>query len=68
MSHKLLCTHCWGGHVDYRRAALGYRTCMDCGEALAKSRKHTVVPVSKSNYIMVSDPELLKGLNKYANT
>lgn len=68
MSHKLLCTQCWGGHVDHRRAALGYRTCMDCGERLAKAQKHTVVPVAKSNYIMVSDPELLKGLNKYANT
>jgi hypothetical protein len=41
---------------------------MDCGQALAKAQRHTVVPVAKSNYIMVSDPELLKGLNKYANT
>ena len=68
MSYKLLCTDCWGGHVEPARAALGYRTCMHCGEQRAKARTHTIVPVAKSNYIVVSDLELLKGLNKYANT
>jgi ribosomal protein L37AE/L43A len=68
MSHKLLCTHCWGGHVDYRRAALGYRTCMDCGEALAKTRKHTTAPINKSNYMLITNPETLKQLNPKRTT
>lgn len=36
---------------------------MDCGEKLARARKHTIVPLPKSNYIVVTDPSLLVGLN-----
>jgi len=50
------------------RWALGYKVCKDCGEELAGKTKHTIVPMSKSNYVVVTDKELLKGLNKYANT
>jgi hypothetical protein len=41
---------------------------MPCGEQQARKRKHTVVPMAKSNYIVVTDRELLKQLNKYART
>jgi hypothetical protein len=34
-----------------------------CGEEEARSYKHTIVPMPKSNYIVVTDLELLKGLN-----
>jgi ribosomal protein L37AE/L43A len=56
---------CWGcgAHVDSRRWDLGLRTCMSCGEAQAKQVKHTIVPMPKSNYIVVTDPSLLLGLN-----
>ena len=49
--------------VASARYALGYRHCLSCGEKLAKERKHCVVPMPKSNYILVTDFSLLKGLN-----
>ena len=36
---------------------------MACGESNAKAKKHTIVPMHKSNYIVVTDPEILKGIN-----
>jgi len=41
-------------------------TCLRCGEADARKVKHCVVPMAKSNYIVVTDRTLLKQLNKYA--
>jgi hypothetical protein len=35
----------------------------DCGEKNALNYKHCIVPMPKSNYIVVTDLELLKGLN-----
>lgn len=63
-------TYCHSCHqpIIAARAVLGYDTCLTCGEAEAKQVKHTIVPLTKSNYIVVSDLELLKGLNKYAQT
>lgn len=65
---RYLCTHCYGGHVEYRRWKAGYTTCMACGEAIAKQKKHTVAPLNKSNYMLFTDPELLKGLNPKRTT
>ncbi len=61
--HNLICVHCYGERVPPARAKLGFRTCMTCGEKLAKAQKHTVVPMPKSNYVLVTDMSLLKGLN-----
>ena len=36
---------------------------MDCAEKIAKERKHTIVPMPKSNYIVVTDMSLLVNLN-----
>ncbi len=58
-----LCTHCYAHPVPPKRWALGYYTCIHCGEHLAQSTKHTIVPMPKSNYIVVTDPALLQGLN-----
>lgn len=52
--------------VEPRRVEAGYTTCLPCGETQARSVRHTIVPMAKSNYIVVSDRELLKCLNKYA--
>ena len=41
----------------------GYDTCLDCGEENALQVKHTIVPMHKSNYVVVSDKSLLKGIN-----
>ena len=64
---RTYCTHC-GDPVPGARAALGYRLCLWCGEEAARATRHTVVPMAKSNYVVVTDFELLKGLNKYAHT
>ena len=59
---RYLCVECWG-FIPHGRVKLGYRLCLDCGEAKAKKETHCVVPMPKSNYIVVTDPTLLKGLN-----
>lgn len=56
------CTEC-GDYVAALRRALRYRTCLACGEKAARKVKHTVAPMPKSNYILISDLALLKGLN-----
>lgn len=59
---RYVCLEC-GDDVDERRVALGYRFCLKCGEARARDVKHCIVPMPKSNYIVVTDPALLIGLN-----
>ena len=60
---KKLCIYCYAEFVEDERVVLGYLSCMPCGEAQAKKRKHTVVPLHKSNYIKIEDLEDLKGIN-----
>jgi hypothetical protein len=36
---------------------------MTCGEKAARAVKHTVAPLNKSNYVLVTDRALLKQLN-----
>ena len=60
---KKLCTCCHAEFVEDERVVLGYLTCMPCGEVQARKRKHTVVPLHKSNYIKIEDLEDLKGIN-----
>ena len=52
-----------GNEIADERIAIGYRVCLKCGEKNALNYKHTIVPMPKSNYIVVTDLELLKGLN-----
>ena len=49
--------------VHRERIRLGYDTCTECGEALARQRRHTVVPLHKSNYMVVTDQADLRGIN-----
>jgi hypothetical protein len=49
--------------IDARRWANGYYTCMSCGEVLARQKKFTVAPMHKSNYMLISNTNDLKGLN-----
>lgn len=69
MTKRNECIEC-EEYVPILRWRLGYRTCLQCGEVQAKIKatRHTVVPMAKSNYILVTDRNLLKELNKYANT
>lgn len=48
---------------DQRRADLGYTTCVTCGEKQARQRKHTVVPLHKSNYMVPANADELRGIN-----
>jgi len=49
--------------VHRERIRLGYDTCLTCGEAEAKQRRHTVVPMHKSNYMPVTNLIDLRGIN-----
>ena len=62
VEYKNLCVLC-GDHVLYARWKLGYKTCLVCGEKSARKQVHCIVPMPKSNYIVVTDPALLQGLN-----
>ena len=61
-----ICIKCGEGVAD-ARVALGYDTCLPCGEVYARKRKHTIVPMNKSNYIVVTNPDTLKQLNPKRN-
>lgn len=49
-----------------KKNGAGFITCLRCGEADARKVRHTIVPMHKSNYVVVSDRALLKCLNKVA--
>lgn len=61
---KPRCLKC-GDEYSPKRLNAGYRTCLWCGEEEAKLERSSwcVVPMPKSNYILVTDPTLLNGLN-----
>lgn len=55
---------CCGNPVSALRwERAGMHTCLPCGEQQARDRRHTIVPMPKSNYIVVTDHTLLQGLN-----
>ena len=49
--------------IPIGRSKLGYDTCLEHGEVEARKVRHTVVPLHKSNYIVVSNKDDLKGIN-----
>lgn len=57
------CTSCAMEEVDPRRVVIGYTTCLKCGEASARKRKHCIVPMHKSNYMVVTDRNDLVAIN-----
>lgn len=58
-------THCTVCRAPFpgARADLGYSTCIKCGERQARKRAHCIVPMNKSNYIVVTEPAVLAQLN-----
>jgi hypothetical protein len=52
-----------GEAIAPMRYKLGFKTCLACGEVQAKQVRHTVAPMHKSNYILITDRDLLVGLN-----
>ena len=64
---KPLCVVC-GKTYSIKRKQIGFCVCLECGDKLARKKKHTIVPTNKSNYIAVkiknlTDLEILKGIN-----
>jgi len=41
----------------------GFDTCLPCGEREARKRKHTIVPLHKSNYIVPANSDEVRGIN-----
>ena len=62
MTDKYICKNC-DNEVSPQRYNLGYDTCLKCGEVTASKRKFTVVPMHKSNYVVITKREELKGIN-----
>ena len=60
---RYLCGECTGT-VLHARWNLGYRTCLDCGEQEARQVKHTIAPLHKQAYEVISNPDWLKQMNK----
>jgi len=59
---KPLCFIC-GDEYSAKRKAVGYKTCLPCGETQSRQTRHTIAPLNKSNYMLFTDPSLLKQLN-----
>jgi len=50
---------------ESQRFRLGYAVCLSCGDEIAelKTKQYTVAPMHKSNYVLITNREDLKGLN-----
>jgi len=59
---SIVCRKCQR-EFDSRRALVGYVTCLPCGEVEAKGIKHCIVPMHKSNYVVITDRRDLMGIN-----
>lgn len=57
-----ICAQC-GDTYPAARRNLGYRTCLDCGDIAARQVKWCTAPLSKSNYVLITDVRDLRGLN-----
>lgn len=63
--HNHECIAC-GEPFPYRRAQLGYNTCLDCGDFAARTERLSwaIVPLPKQGYTRVTNKEDLKCLNQ----
>ncbi len=59
---KGVCLDC-GDEFAWGRFMLGYKVCLSCGDKQAHKVKHCVVPMHKSNYVMLTNLQDLKGIN-----
>ena len=62
IEHTPECMIC-GDEFALARWSIGYKTCLPCGDEAAAGVRRTVVPLHKSNYMMVTDMDDLKGIN-----
>jgi hypothetical protein len=59
MNHECKC----GGAISEGRWRLGIRVCLECGDWIASQRRHTIIPMHKSNYTVVTNRDELKQIN-----
>jgi hypothetical protein len=64
MTGTIWCVACQLEQVAAKRVEAGFITCLRCGEADARKRKHTIVPMHKGNYIVVTDRTLLAQITR----
>lgn len=59
----MYCTRC-GDDINPKRVALGYKVCILCGEEHARQERAgwTIVPMHKSNYMLLTDRRDLPGI------
>jgi hypothetical protein len=57
------CVACQLEQVAAKRVEAGFITCLRCGEADARRVRHTIVPMHKSNYVVITDRRDLMGIN-----
>lgn len=57
------CVACRTEEVAAKRVEAGFITCLRCGEADARKVRFCVVPMHKSNYVVISDKRDLMGIN-----
>jgi len=64
------CVLCGNEIVPEQRHKLGYRVCLQCGDGVAKQDRASwcIAPMNKSNYILITNPEMLKQLNPKRTT
>jgi hypothetical protein len=46
-----------------QRFRIGFAFCLPCGDEIAKKVKRTVVPMHKSNYVLITNRADLTGIN-----
>lgn len=56
------CSTCGAAFAE-RRAALGYKTCLKCGEAASREVKFTIGAPHKQGYMVITNKAELVGLN-----
>ena len=59
-----VCSDC-GDFIRRARAVLGYKRCIDCQEIEDKKNpvKRCIVPMHKSNLVVITNPDDLRGIN-----
>ena len=66
-SHTPECMIC-GEDYSVDRWSIGYKTCKPCGEEASRHAVRIIANISKSNYMLITDVEMLKQLNPKRTT
>ncbi len=66
--HLPICMACYAVRVEPARRYLKRPTCAGCGETEARAVRHTIAPLNKSNYVLITDPTMLSQLNPKRTT